>query len=1021
MFEKKNGKRFLASIMAVVMLLSLAPVSALATDEDQQENTAVTQPAVEGGNQQAVVDAEDNTPTAQPTEDPKPVVVNPGEEAPAVVVKPVEGLIDEAFGVDVNTSKDNGIAEYKGGNSVTTYNVSGPTSVKVGETITLTCDNNSHWHSHNWAIQNSSNKVEFVGETNQNSVTVKGLKEGTATIYCGEWSSKQINVTDPQYVIRFYVSGTGTEKSYTENNKYGIEDQPNSTFADAVESNPLTLFVSPGYAILTDYNDTAKNITTSSFKNVSVSGDAAVREWLTTYANDGVPAGLTNRENVETIVAQVNAQYTTANAGYYKDQGITLPLLKTNFYNGFRFVGAHYVDSGESTIHVDVQLVKNTEYTVRYEPNGGAGNAYDDPNLYQTNDKVTVKNNMFTRAGYTFAGWNTEADGTGTSYQPDAEITIGTANVTLYAKWEEQKHTVTFDSKGGSSVDSQEVNHGATATEPTAPTKEGFVFQGWYTSDDATAAIYDFGTAVTRDITLYAKWEEQKHTVTFDSKGGSSVDSQEVNHGATATEPTAPTKEGFVFQGWYTSDDATAAIYDFGTAVTRDITLYAKWEELAPPVTDTYTLTIKYVYEDGKEAAKTYTQQLNQDATYKVESPKISSYVASMTTVEGTMPAQDTEVRVIYYLDNWKDADETSDEKDEDSATGGDGIPDCYQVLVNYKSGDTNRGSVGTLTMEVLTIKDKEKNVYLSEGQVTASGSTATATGSRNYFSNWTNDANVNTSNAPATLGQQVINAEGGKTYTFTANFGRSSGGGSSRPSTPVVDIPDDDVPTGLNGADHYAYIIGYGNNDVRPQNNITRAEVATIFFRLLTDDTREANMTKNQNYADVKDSNWFCRPVATLSAMNIIKGYEDGTFQPNGNITRAEFAAIAARFDPDGDTTPANFTDVAGHWAAKEISIAANHGWINGYEDGSFRPNQYITRAEAVTLINRVLNRLPETKDDLLPEMKTWVDNMDETAWYYLAIQEATNSHYNKNKEGTKYETWTELRENRDWSELEK
>ncbi len=258
------------------------------------------------------------------------------------------------------------------------------------------------------------------------------------------------------------------------------------------------------------------------------------------------------------------------------------------------------------------------------------------------------------------------------------------------------------------------------------------------------------------------------------------------------------------------------------------------------------------------------------------------------------------------------------------------------------------------------------------------------------------------------------------KPHTIHATFARNSSGGSSRPSTPTVTIPDD-VPTGLNGKDHYAYIIGYGNNDVRPQNNITRAEVATIFFRLLTDETREANMTKSNSYNDVKDGDWFCCAVSTLSKMGIIKGYEDGSFKPNDPISRAEFAAIAARFDPDGDKTPAAFFDVTSHWAKDEISIAANHGWIKGYEDGSFKPDQKITRAETMTLVNRVLNRLPETKDDLHKDMKTWVDNMDETAWYYLAVQEATNSHYFKNKTGTKFEQWTDLRDTRDWSELEK
>ena len=253
--------------------------------------------------------------------------------------------------------------------------------------------------------------------------------------------------------------------------------------------------------------------------------------------------------------------------------------------------------------------------------------------------------------------------------------------------------------------------------------------------------------------------------------------------------------------------------------------------------------------------------------------------------------------------------------------------------------------------------------------------------------------------------------------HKIHATFARNSSGGSHKPT---VTIPDD-VPTGLNGKDHYAYIIGYGNNDVRPQNNITRAEVATIFFRLLTDETRTANMTKSNGYNDVKDGDWFCCAVSTLSKMGIIKGYEDGSFKPNDPISRAEFAAIAARFDPDGDKTPATFADVTSHWAKDEISIAANHGWIKGYEDGSFKPDQKITRAETMTLVNRVLKRLPETKDDLHKDMKTWPDNQNESAWFYLAVQEATNSHYqNLKKDGT-HEKWESMRETRDWAALEK
>ena len=287
------------------------------------------------------------------------------------------------------------------------------------------------------------------------------------------------------------------------------------------------------------------------------------------------------------------------------------------------------------------------------------------------------------------------------------------------------------------------------------------------------------------------------------------------------------------------------------------------------------------------------------------------------------------------------------------------------------------------------------------------------ADGSKKYSGLYTNNS--------ATLYPKDSNKNWGIPENFlkpTVSYTVSGGSGGSH--KPTVTIPDD-VPTGLNGKDHYAYVVGYPDGMVYPQKNITRAEVATIFFRLLKDETREANMTKSNGYNDMKDGAWYTCAVSTLSKMGIIKGYEDGSFKPDASISRAEFAAIAARFDPDGDKTPATFSDVSSHWAKDEISIAANHGWIKGYEDGSFKPDQKITRAETMTLVNRVLKRLPETKDDLHKDMKTWPDNQNESAWFYLAVQEATNSHYQKLKKDGTHEKWESMRETRDWAALEK
>ena len=319
-------------------------------------------------------------------------------------------------------------------------------------------------------------------------------------------------------------------------------------------------------------------------------------------------------------------------------------------------------------------------------------------------------------------------------------------------------------------------------------------------------------------------------------------------------------------------------------------------------------------------------------------------------------------------------------------------LPEDYtapakQTLVNGSSY-----TVADVPASVTGTKDGVNGTYSFSGWKTADGTTLT--------------------------GQQTLTKD--TTLCGVWTFTKKSSSGGHRPSNPPVTIPDD-VPTGLNGKDHYAYVVGYPDGMVYPQKNITRAEVATIFFRLLTDETREANMTKSNSYNDMKDGAWYTCAVSTLSKMGIIKGYEDGSFKPDASISRAEFAAIAARFDPDGDTTPATFSDVSSHWAKDEISIAANHGWIKGYEDGSFKPDQKITRAETMTLVNRVLKRLPETKDDLHKDMKTWPDNQNESAWFYLAVQEATNSHYqNLKKDGT-HEKWESMRETRDWAALEK
>lgn len=234
-----------------------------------------------------------------------------------------------------------------------------------------------------------------------------------------------------------------------------------------------------------------------------------------------------------------------------------------------------------------------------------------------------------------------------------------------------------------------------------------------------------------------------------------------------------------------------------------------------------------------------------------------------------------------------------------------------------------------------------------------------------------------------------------------------------------------DETPV-LKKDDHSAYIIGYDDGTVRPEQSISRAEVATIFFRLLNDDTREQYWADTNDYSDVEDNVWYTNAISTLSNMGILTGYEDGTFKPDASVTRAEFATIAARFS-DGEIEDfASFPDVPeDHWASKYIAKAEKLGWIKGYDDGTFGPENEITRAQAMTLVNRVLERGVD-EEGICENTIKWSDNLDTTAWYYYDVQEATNSHFyvrtdREIKDQTFcYEKWTELKENRNWADLE-
>ena len=552
----------------------------------------------------------------------------------------------------------------------------------------------------------------------------------------------------------------------------------------------------------------------------------------------------------------------------------------------------------------------------------------------------------------------------------------------------------------------------------------------------------------------------QTYTVIFDAQGGNWNENETQmtrtynGSSASVTRPEEPTKSGYLFVAWtYENADGSYEEIPNGASLTvnqlmnlpkadtanRKVTLYAKWR-LNPEDQITYTIHQHFMKdadnEDGAINYYTTSQEapqeapagtsisslipnslINKETRYKFGYSEYLYGEAKVGTTPyngtETLQANNTAIHLYYYLD------EVGETSKENPNGGPDNIPDAWQYKVTFKvsNGKWDDKTTADVVAYVTNKKDNTPCAKGTEGsKATLNGVTIPVAGNQ-PDSGYKASGKWNTK--PST--DLEIKEDTVFIYTYDQKSGGSGGsGGSNRPKPPVVEIPDD-VPTGLNGKDHYAYVVGYPDGMVYPQKNITRAEVATIFFRLLTDETREANMTKSNGYNDMKDGAWYTCAVSTLSKMGIIKGYEDGSFKPDASISRAEFAAIAARFDPDGDKTPATFSDVSSHWAKDEISIAANHGWIKGYEDGSFKPDQKITRAETMTLVNRVLKRLPETKDDLHKDMKTWPDNQNESAWFYLAVQEATNSHYQKLKKDGTHEKWESMRETRDWAALEK
>lgn len=588
----------------------------------------------------------------------------------------------------------------------------------------------------------------------------------------------------------------------------------------------------------------------------------------------------------------------------------------------------------------------------------------------------------------------------------------------------------------------------------------GWHFKGWYTAnppiqtDEPIAGEHnfaDFADNGTKNLTLYGKWTHDPCTVTFyadyfqPAQGHFNTDdysiSYTVPYGSTLakehnTVPTPVTELAHTcyFEGW--RDDYKTSLLD--TEEEQEDTEGEQENTQDKPA----------AYSEDSTAGTFYTSKAIQDMTIKSDLNFVAQWWPIVTfNANGgdwelmedrpteryvPVPANSDHIDALrpparegYTFLGWYDSKENFSEKPIDFKTQTfDGAATVYahwaknatvtfKIVNGYWSGNTAEDK--TVTVVLHPQANGSASGTLDANHVPAI--MIPAAGYENTPGHW--DVTPNT---------EKNGISGNVTYTYI--FGKKhhsssdDNNNSSKDENKDKDNNKDNntgettptkVPALLNGSNHFAYVVGYKDGNVRPQGNITRAETAAIFFRLLKEEVRSENLSKHNDFADVTEDSWYNTAVSTMAGMNILKGRTANSFVPQAPITRAEFAAICARFDSGRAEENSGFTDISGHWAEKEIERAATLGWVSGYTDGSFHPDAPITRAEAMTLINRVLCRMPETKADLLDSMTKWPDNQP-GAWYYLAVQEATNSHTYEQKD-SKYETWTALTAEPDWS----
>ena len=474
---------------------------------------------------------------------------------------------------------------------------------------------------------------------------------------------------------------------------------------------------------------------------------------------------------------------------------------------------------------------------------------------------------------------------------------------------------------------------------------------------------------IEKNLTIDVKYDLDNHTLTFETNGGSAIDPVTVRHGNAVARPADPTKDKYTFIGWYV-DPEFSAEYDFATVLEADKTIYAKFELTSTPIGDIYVrydvLHIKQLPDGSYDLANAEVEHLSAKKDTTVTAV-IKDYRATHHVNVNRTLSKLTGTAIQPYM-------------------GVDGKP-VYTILSVYYDLDFHTLTFDTMGGSKIAPETVRHGLTVAKPKDPVNGGY--------WFDGWYTDKTYRTPYNFATPLTQ-------DTTIYAKWFLIVLPGVTDKKATPK-----------LNTSDHFAYVQGYPNGTVKPAGNITRAETAAILFRLMDDASRKTYYSTKSGFRDVASGSWYNTYVATLNNAGVITDSSNGYFRPNEAITRAELAAMLAKFSET--TGAANyFNDVsAKYWAANAIAICAKLGWINGYPDGTFRPDKNVTRAELMAMINRATGRAPKSADAFLPGMKTWIDNTSDK-WYYLDVQEATNSHSYTVKGS---ETWTALTSDPNWS----